>query len=116
MAASGRPVRSLDPRTGGMSRPGEDPRRGCQGSEEGTWDEECVGKGTEGKEFVQTMRRGSHTPYPVGRRIASLIPPAHIARRCRLAEWFLAVRSCRVGGCFYLIAFGTSATVPGWGL
>jgi len=28
----------------------------------------------------------------------------------------LAVRSCRVGGCFYLIAFGTSATVPGWGL
>ena len=72
-------MRRLDPRTSGMSRPGEDPRRGCQGSEEGTWDEECAGKGTEGKEFLQTMRRGSHTPYPVGRRIASLIPPAHIA-------------------------------------
>ena len=43
MAASGRPVRSLDPRTGGMSRPREDSRRGCQGSEKGTWDEECVG-------------------------------------------------------------------------
>ena len=78
MAASGRPARSLDPWTGGMSRPGEDPRRGCKGSEEGTWCEECVGKGTEGKEFLQTMRRGSHTPYPVGRRIASLIPPDHI--------------------------------------
>ena len=78
MAASGRPVRSLDPRTGGMSRPREDPRRGCQGSEEGPGYEECVGKGTEGKEFLQSVRRGSHTPYPVGRRIASLIPPAQI--------------------------------------
>ena len=49
MAASGRSVRSQDPRTGGMSRPGEDPRRGCQGSEERIWYEECVGKGAEGK-------------------------------------------------------------------
>ena len=28
---------------------GEDPRRGCQGSEERIWYEECVGKGIEGK-------------------------------------------------------------------
>ena len=74
-----------------MSRPGEDPRRGCQGSEEGTWDEECVGKGTEGKEFVQTMRRGSHTPCPVGRRIASLIPPAHDVAPLAFTRAFVAM-------------------------
>ena len=28
---------------------GEDPRRGCQGSEERIWYEECVDKGIEGK-------------------------------------------------------------------
>ena len=33
---------------------------------------------TEGKEFLQILGRASHTPYPVGRRVASLIPPAHI--------------------------------------
>ena len=40
--------------------------------------EECVRKVTEGKECLQIMPWASHTPYPVGRRIASLIPPAHL--------------------------------------
>ena len=31
----------------------------------------------EGKKILQILGR-SHMPYPVGRRIASLIPPAHI--------------------------------------
>ena len=44
-----------------------------------------MGKGTEGKEFLQTMWRGSHTPYPVGRRIASLIPPARLVASLALA-------------------------------
>ena len=37
-----------------------------------------MGKATEGKELLQIVAWASHTPYPVGRRIASLIPPARI--------------------------------------
>ena len=57
MAARGRPGRSRGPRAGGMSGPGEDPRRGCKSSEEGDVYEECVGKVTEGKEFLEILRR-----------------------------------------------------------
>ena len=50
-----------------------------------------MSKETKEAEIVQTMRRGSDTPFPVGRRIASLIPPAHDVAPLAFARAFVAM-------------------------
>ena len=57
-----------------------------------------MSKETKEAEIVQTMRRGSDTPFPVGRRIASLIPPAHIVASLALA--------CVLGGGIWGASWG----------
>ena len=97
LAAPGNPVRQrgtvlgrkLRPKSGPLAAGslgpaecagrGEDPRRGCKSSEERIFGKRCAWvRRMEGKSRADRAG-GSHTPYPVGRRIASLIPPAHAA-------------------------------------
>ena len=70
-----------------------------------------MGKATEGKELLQIVAWASHTPYPVGRRIASLIPPARIVPSLAFACAFVT-HAALLGGRRFLEAVRKQA----WGL